>query len=496
MIIIKKLILLTAILLTANSFSSYQGPDLNEFLKEFHANPIKVYNQRHYRDGMSSNIKFNLTNKLIWRKNYFSGDKTNKSRIEYNDYVHALFENPDELLLNAYEIDKKKLRSGKVKYTPWTGYYWSTDNGLIANRYNDRRFRNKWTFKGKYKYYQKRSPDYYIQKGKIDQLSPAEKYELLIGDREQNFSKYIWQKGLDEVEKYGNVRDWAGLCHGLALAPAALPWPKYAVKIKSFDGKHIIKFYPEDIKALGIHLWGGDQIQSRRVGGRCESYNPSTDEMGRVTDPDCQDTNPGTFHLAVINRVGVQKDILIMDNAYDKSVWNFPITKYKFTYFNLNTNKKMNKITDAMIPIEKYGDDKFKKYRTPGVKYIVGVEARIKYLNFRQPIAKDKDPTTNPPEMSDYYRYDLELDIEGNIVGGEWYFRSHPDFLWVPFENTDPQATFDYKISGKWDPKTTLLPENWVQSARLSTKSGEVSSKIVKALFKLSHEGIKGVLPN
>ncbi len=492
---LKHFILLLTVICSAEAFSKTQAPLLTDFLREFNENPTKVFNQLPYREGINAKREINLTKKLIWRKEYFSNNSVNKSLVKYNDQVHALFESTEDLLLNAYKIDELKLRSGKVKYTPWTGYYWSTQNGLIANRYNDSWFKGKWTFKGKLKYTKTRPPAYYIKKRKIEQLSPAEKYELLIGDTNQDFSKSIWQQGLDEIEKYGNVRDWAGLCHGLALAPAALPWPRYAIKIKSFDGKHIIKFYPEDIKALGIYLWSGDQIQSRRTGGRCEKYNPKTDSMGRIIDPDCQDTNPATFHLAVINRIGVQKDILIMDNAYDKSVWNFPIINYKFTYFNPITEKKMNKMTEAMIPVEEFSSDKFKKYRSKGSRYIVGVEARIQYLNFRRPIARDKDPNTRPPLMSDYYRYDLELDSEGNIVGGEWYFKSHPDFLWLPFENSNPQATFDYLISGTWNPKESLLPAKWAKNAVLSARSGEVSAKIVKVLFKLSHEGTKGVLP-
>ena len=29
------------------------------------------------------------------------------------------------------------------------------------------------------------------------------------------------------------------------------------------------------------------------------------------------------------------------------------------------------------------------------------------------------------------YWYDLELDEDNNIVGGEWYTNRHPDFLWT-----------------------------------------------------------------
>ena len=30
------------------------------------------------------------------------------------------------------------------------------------------------------------------------------------------------------------------------------------------------------------------------------------------------------------------------------------------------------------------------------------------------------------------YSYDLELNAEKEIIGGEWYGNRHPDFLWTP----------------------------------------------------------------
>ncbi|RLA64431.1 MAG: hypothetical protein DRQ88_03710 [Epsilonproteobacteria bacterium] len=493
---LKRLLLLFVILSATNSFSKTQPHLLEDFLKEFNQNPAKVFKQLPYKKISSDNATvISFTEKLIWRKEYLRQSTTDKMNVQFNDSVEGLFDAQIDLLLNAYKIDEQKLRSGKVKYTPWTGYYWSTKNGLIAYRYSDRKFKRIWNFKGKLKYIKKRPSSYYVKKGRINLLSPAEKYELLIGDENHSFSKYIWQKGLDEIEKYGHVRDWVGLCHGLALAPAALPRPKHSIRIKSFDGKHIIKFYPEDIKALGIYMWGGDYIPSRKVGGRCEKHSPKTDSIGRIIDSDCLDTNPATFHLAVINRIGVQKKALIIDSSYDKSVWNFPVINYKFTYYNPNTSKKMTKISEAMIPIDSFSNDKFKKHRSPEARYIVGVQANIQYLNFIEPKAKDKEPTASNPLINNSYRYDLELNANGDIIGGEWYSRFHPDFLWLPYDDIDPQAPYDVMMRGTWDAKNTLLPAKWAENAVLSAQNGDVSSPIVKALFELSHKGAEGILP-
>jgi hypothetical protein len=343
------------------------------------------------------------------------------------------------------------------------------------------------------KYLSKRPVDYYIRKNKIDQLSPAEKYSLLVGDPHE-LSDYMWQRGLDEIAKFGYVRNWSGLCHGLALASASLPRPKYAVKIKSFDGKHLIKFFPEDIKALGVYLWGGDYIPSRIIGGRCEKEHLGRNSRDKLP-PECLDTNPGTFHLAVINRIGVQGKVLIMDNASDKSVWNFPIVKYKFKYKNPKTKKSMDKITDAMVPIDQLARDKFKKYRSSDTRYIVEVDAQVDYLTIRSPQARDRDSTTSPPIVTHHYFYDLEINALGEIIGGEWYNRNHPDFIWIPQKGIDPKAPYDPLITGSWEPKTQFLPQNWAEMAVLSAKTGQLSSPIVKALFELSNMGVEGTLP-
>ena len=53
------------------------------------------------------------------------------------------------------------------------------------------------------------------------------------------------------------------------------------------------------------------------------------------------------------------------------------------------------------------------------------------------------------------YRYILEVDADGDVIGGEWLGDSkpkHPDFAWVPYQNN---TTFS--AGGKIQPSNVLL---------------------------------------
>ena len=141
-----------------------------------------------------------------------------------------------------------------------------------------------------------------------------------------------------------------------------------------------------------------------------------------------------------------------------------------------------------MIPKADYRNDKFSKFRSPSTEYIVGVEAKIDYQKSTDPKQEDKDSSGNKSLNSVLYRYDLELDSNGNIIGGEWYTNSNPDFIWFPEDSADPKAPFDNNITSIWNPAKDALPKDWIESANSSAQTGKVSSKIIKALFEYSNK--------
>jgi len=73
---------------------------------------------------------------------------------------------------------------------------------------------------------------------------------------------------------------------------------------------------------------------------------------------------------------------------------------------------------------------------------LVYVETRVRFISESEPgvdgnLGGDVDTYTG----SDTYRYVLEIDSQGRIIGGEWAGNSrtdHPDFLWLPLRQNAP----------------------------------------------------------
>ena len=72
----------------------------------------------------------------------------------------------------------------------------------------------------------------------------------------------------------------------------------------------------------------------------------------------------------------------------------------------------------------------------------------------------ENEPRQGEPYPDDMYTvtywYDLELDAQNNIIGGEWLSNYHPDFLWTKKRNSRPQNTVDRTISRLIDTKKTV----------------------------------------
>src|SRR5690606_22398611 len=94
--------------------------------------------------------------------------------------------------------------------------------------------------------------------------------------------------------------------------------PAKAVQVPSYDGRHKITFYPSDLKALLSYAWARNAGPSAMIGTRCERY-------GAEVPRSCYDTNPGAFHMALTNLIGLHDKPLIVDTSSDAQVWNRPI---------------------------------------------------------------------------------------------------------------------------------------------------------------------------
>ncbi|QBC42253.1 peptidase [Iodobacter fluviatilis] len=433
-----------------------------------------------------------------------SNSRVKRSPIEYNDNPRNLVDFPEKFQDNIYELDRMNLSQAKLPFSPWSDSYWPTYQGSIAHRYADTKMPRSNNFKDYDNYLTKTNPAINLIKNKQTHLmSPSEKYDLLMNDK--NFT--LTNKILEKTRlRNANPEAWEGLCHGWAPAAYMYQRPSRSITLYNAAGTPIT-FKPSDIKALNTLLWSNLSYKTKFIGGRCNIKDPQTDVNGRILDKDCNDNNPGAFHLALINQVGINKRSLVFDATYDYQVWNQPISAYNITYFNPETGNVSKRIQDVMISKEKHSKDKFKKYRSSQGDSIVGVQMTMDYVLETQPSTKDSDSAANDAVTQVTYYYDLELNSQtGKIVGGEWHQKRHPDFLWTPSAGTEissnivPKSNLNYgnvfMYNNYWwadSPRSTLI--EWLPySISAANQLGVPLENIVRSLTAWSSSPIEGNL--
>lgn len=328
--------------------------------------------------------------------------------------------------------------------------------------------------------------------------SPAEKYDALLGDHQRTFTTKNWAAGMPyyySKETHRKVERWMGLCHGWAPASFSVPRPLHSVTTQAPNGDKIT-FRPSDIKGLATSLWANGDVRTLFIGGRCNEEDPERDENGRITDPDCFDTNPATWHQVVTNQLGVAHRSFVMDANFDQEVWNQPVIGYSYQYVRLNTWKPVKTLREALLDRRKSEGpdalppslDAYHSYR-PSVDeapYVVGVAMTVIYGMETHPQESDELSWEDDSQSQVRYFYDLELNEDLSIVGGEWYESRHPDFLWAPVGTAT--TPWDTSLLGDWDPKTDPIPKNWVTPGRRSAADSAPLAHIVSALIQASRE--------
>jgi hypothetical protein len=462
------------------------------------------------------------------------------------------------------------LDQAKTREQPWTGGYWPDITGSIANHYRDRtKLGNEVTFllrydlaKSRFKNDHKNVREKYLSwdTEKLSQkLAPSEKYDLLIGNRDFEFTQavlgelefrhdhgvskladgnYAWTK------KHGGFAYWSGICDGWAPASIYLPRPTHPVTLTGASGIPVT-FYPDDIKALGTYLFARTNtpyfatMSYRFAGSACKQKGePDRDVTGKVTDSNCNDLDAGVWHLALLNRIGLDRTGFGMDVDNNHKINNHPVFAYSMSYFNPKTGKKgtLEESTVARAEL----NDLYANRRDPRAVRIVGVKSTIKFSYYVWPEQNRKKTHDSPADdktRTGEYVYDLELDADGNILGGEWGNRSketghvadnddysadsetrdsgilyskQPDFVWMAPLQERPYSQMalstvkgrfkdDGSFEWAWNGRNEI-PEDWLLAARedqkweqpvlgdgySKLKSAQALSNLVYVLFELS----------
>ncbi len=382
---------------------------------------------------------------------------------------------------NLEQMDQRGLAEGRIKNTPWSDSYWPFAKGVISNRHADPGFPDSLNWKTNAEYIRDN-----LGRGGVERFSAAEKYDLLMGDSEFSLTRKMLREGQRYYDQYGTVESWMGICHGWAPASYAVDRPRRSVTMLAADGQTQITFSPSDIKALISLLWANGTYSFRQMGTRCNIKNPQRDSNGRVIEPVCFDDNPGAWHLAIVNQVGHSQRSFVMDATYDYQVWNQPLIRYQYSYFNPESLRAVDTLEGAKTLVSTFGGDKFERYRGPQAVWLVGVVMEVTY-------GYESVPSTRAEDMPEYdrtrtvrYLYDLELSGEGTIIGGEWYTNLHPDFLWGPTA-TAKVSTFGDRLLDQQFPSVTWagdgpVPSEWKDASLQSVGRSQPLARVVEVL--------------
>lgn len=463
----------------------------------------------------------------------------------------AYFMGRDNVVTNLQEIEKMgRLTIGQINQDVWSDSYWNDIQGGIAAPYADSSAMGMFLPFGNLRvtgnmelFYSKHAVLWdntaALTDEQIEMMSPAEKYDLLVGDSNFTLSRTVWE-GVDFLhhnkpkftasgqfiyDKNGNMLYepkraavtpfWQGICNGWAVAALNLDRPLHSFVLTNTRGQRI-KFYPTDVQALASQLWARSYINGaldgngpdakpviRHSGYRCNTGTISRDLWtGRAKNPACNDVNPGVWHLAVLNRVGIDKEGFIADTRTADSVWNHPIKSYNYSYFNVLTGD-YGSLERAKTPVDKVSD--FSKFRAPGTKYIIGVEMTANFLNNIDAEVREKFTSEDDRAGEETYTYDLELDANDNVIGGEWRINGrpdptrvgdsnenrnpnrldHPDFIWAPLSGWKAFAIGDRLMGvdyGTWDGNGAVPPgirSGAVQSSKVSQPLAEIVDLLI-----------------
>lgn len=417
-----------------------------------------------------------------------------RAGIEENDMARELVDlgGTEKFITDINTLTEEKYQKAELKTQPWSDTYWPIYQGVLAARYADPSFPTD-DFKSASKYGRDALAkilrgDYNFLVSSIDKLSVAEKYDLLIGNEKNfKFAKANWDDGDANKNEKGEVETWMGICHGWSPAAYMLPRPTKTITLTAADGKTKIPFYPSDIKGLGSLLWAKNNYETKFIGGRCNSKDPKTEpSTGRILEQDCFDNNPGSVFLAVINQIAIAKRSMVLDATFDYEVWNQPIQSYEYKLFNPQTGKTVKSLKDAKVKKSDFTKDKFKSHRDSSTVAMVGIAMDLTYVVETDPSHTKTDSKDKDALNTASYMFDIELNARDEIIGGEWYQNTHPDFLWTPTKNAKINTGYERGlVASEWKAgENEVLPSSWQKAAQDAASNQNVLTNIVNAIFK------------
>jgi hypothetical protein len=282
-----------------------------------------------------------------------------------------------------------------LQKTPWSDTYWPSTSAGLANRWKDSEADS---FKAKLK---TKAQVKKLTEKELAMLSPAEKFDIFNSDY-----KYTLTKS-ERARTSPDAEGWEGLCHGWAPAAILFDEPK-SILLENNDGIKV-PFGSSDIKGLLTFLQGEySNARTKFLGARCNI--DLSEDPDAAKRPECRDTNAGAFHIVITNQIGIKNESFVADVTRDLQVWNQPVhgfTSKVVSYQEPSEGAAPGTVKEAIIETS--------------MKYTVEVSAEWNALL----------GTEGHSNSTVDYEYRVELNADGEIIGGEWISDERPDFLWI-----------------------------------------------------------------
>jgi hypothetical protein len=422
--------------------------------------------------------------------------------------------------LNYTDILTDLPDKGNVTEPPWSGSYWPLRYGGGAVRYSKyERANSQYDYKRQGNKVSKVSKSYnasitaYNQPDEFNltynryknysdyisvYYSAAEKYDFYVGDYNFTLTNMLKASGKDVIwdEKTNDVPSWMGICHGWSVASYIEKRPNKTIALLAADGKTWVQFLPDDIKALLSIYWAEANYKSNFAGFSCKFKNKTElnfdQNTGLVLDYRCFGINPGSFHIIFGNWIGKENKTLIFEPLVnDNQIWNHPAKGYEVSYFNPLTNVT-HSLADSIVTVEEAKKmaerDKFVNFTISNVTgttaYLIGARMTVQYII--ETIPWHENTTLPDAPYNKTYHYTLELDKNLTILGGEWLYNEHPNYVFGPREG-DELLWLEDQIVDKFNGTTDELRNLTHYSRDKAIKRKSPLKSIVKYLINQTY---------
>jgi len=373
----------------------------------------------------------------------------------------------------------------------WANGMWPFKNGGICRR-KEEKYEDLSTWSERYRYIElnpledvvRERSELALEK-RIQNLSPTEKYDLLMGNLDAPLTRFFWKYQKD-LHENNELYSWRGVCEGSAAASAF--WngrePIKSLKIPSRIFGLSIPFSALDIKALGAIAFSQFQIEIPFIGIKNLKSKSEKGKSGEFLDADAFSLNPAAVFMAVLNFGSIHDIPMVIDKEALLPVWSVPIQSYRYRIRgNVETSK-----------------DKYRQWRNPQTTEIKEVEMTLTYADVNRDGIREEGRVSAPTD-SLKMKFDLELNCNDpeypddcKIIGGEWHEDAHPDFLYlilkkdIPWSEPEARASFSKNL---WMKDLSLkelkeVPALWAEAAHEAGGKGQVLWSVVERLFLLS----------